>query len=334
MLGRTADPAAVLRGARRRAGALRLGLPPPAAAPARRRGRRGRPTPTGWRRALRPAVPGRPAAAAGAGDARRRRAVLLVDEVDRADDEFEAFLLEVLSEWTITVPELGTIRAERAAGRRRHEQPHPRGARRAQAALPLPLARAPRRRARGRDHPAPAAGRRPRRWPPASRGSPPWPARARTCSSRPASPSRWTGPRRCSPSARATLGPPTWPAREPRRVPEVPRGPGAGRRAAGRVGGRRVSTLAADADDAHPHLRRLRPDLRAAGVPATPDRVHQAVSARRPPRRHPAASDVYWAGRLTLCSGPDDLDRYDRAFAAYFGGQTRAAAAQRRRRSR
>jgi len=40
------------------------------------------------------------------------RAVLLVDEVDRADDEFEAFLLEVLSEWTITVPELGTIRAE------------------------------------------------------------------------------------------------------------------------------------------------------------------------------------------------------------------------------
>jgi MoxR-like ATPase len=38
--------------------------------------------------------------------------VLLVDEVDRADDEFEAFLLEVLSEWTISVPELGTIRAE------------------------------------------------------------------------------------------------------------------------------------------------------------------------------------------------------------------------------
>jgi MoxR-like ATPase len=37
--------------------------------------------------------------------------VLLVDEVDRADDEFEAFLLEVLSEWTITVPELGTISA-------------------------------------------------------------------------------------------------------------------------------------------------------------------------------------------------------------------------------
>nr|WP_203983470.1 MoxR family ATPase [Sphaerisporangium rufum] len=37
--------------------------------------------------------------------------VLLVDEVDRADDEFEAFLLEVLSDFTITVPELGTISA-------------------------------------------------------------------------------------------------------------------------------------------------------------------------------------------------------------------------------
>ncbi|WP_095938226.1 AAA family ATPase [Streptomyces sp. Tue6028] len=38
--------------------------------------------------------------------------VLLVDEVDRADDEFEAFLLELLSEYTVTVPELGTLRAE------------------------------------------------------------------------------------------------------------------------------------------------------------------------------------------------------------------------------
>jgi len=37
--------------------------------------------------------------------------VLLVDEVDRADDEFEAFLLEVLSDYTVTVPELGTVRA-------------------------------------------------------------------------------------------------------------------------------------------------------------------------------------------------------------------------------
>jgi MoxR-like ATPase len=39
-------------------------------------------------------------------------AVLLIDELDRADDEFEAFLLEVLSDFTVTVPELGTIAAE------------------------------------------------------------------------------------------------------------------------------------------------------------------------------------------------------------------------------
>ncbi len=37
--------------------------------------------------------------------------VLLIDEVDRADDEFEAFLLEVLSDYQVTVPELGTFRA-------------------------------------------------------------------------------------------------------------------------------------------------------------------------------------------------------------------------------
>jgi MoxR-like ATPase len=40
------------------------------------------------------------------------RAVLLIDEVDRADDEFEAFLLEVLSDFQISIPEIGTIKAE------------------------------------------------------------------------------------------------------------------------------------------------------------------------------------------------------------------------------
>jgi MoxR-like ATPase len=48
-------------------------------------------------------------AAIRAGD----RAVLLIDEVDRADDEFEAFLLEVLSDFQISIPEVGTVRAER-----------------------------------------------------------------------------------------------------------------------------------------------------------------------------------------------------------------------------
>jgi MoxR-like ATPase len=43
---------------------------------------------------------------------RESPAVLLVDEIDRADDEFEAFLLEVLSTYQVTIPELGTVSAE------------------------------------------------------------------------------------------------------------------------------------------------------------------------------------------------------------------------------
>ncbi len=42
---------------------------------------------------------------------RTQPAVLLIDEIDRADDEFEAFLLEILSDWTVTIPELGTVKA-------------------------------------------------------------------------------------------------------------------------------------------------------------------------------------------------------------------------------
>ncbi|WP_375775900.1 AAA family ATPase [Bradyrhizobium sp. ma5] len=42
---------------------------------------------------------------------RERPPVLLIDEIDRADDEFEAFLLELLSDFQVTIPELGTIRA-------------------------------------------------------------------------------------------------------------------------------------------------------------------------------------------------------------------------------
>src|SRR5262249_42133785 len=41
-----------------------------------------------------------------------RPTVLLIDEIDRADDEFEAFLLEFLSDFAVTIPELGTISAE------------------------------------------------------------------------------------------------------------------------------------------------------------------------------------------------------------------------------
>ena len=41
-------------------------------------------------------------------------AVLLIDEIDRADDEFEAFLLEFLSDYQVSIPEIGTVRAEHA----------------------------------------------------------------------------------------------------------------------------------------------------------------------------------------------------------------------------
>ncbi len=45
-------------------------------------------------------------------DTGERAPVLLIDEIDRADEEFEAFLLELLSDYQITVPEIGTLRAK------------------------------------------------------------------------------------------------------------------------------------------------------------------------------------------------------------------------------
>jgi MoxR-like ATPase len=71
------------------------------------------------------------------------RPVLLIDELDRADEEFEAFLLELLSDFQVTIPEIGTIKAETAADRGAHLQPHPGDPRRPQTALHLPLDRLP-----------------------------------------------------------------------------------------------------------------------------------------------------------------------------------------------
>ncbi len=55
----------------------------------------------------------RPLLKAIAGSADGPVPILLIDEIDRADDEFEAYLLEILSDFTVSVPELGTFRAER-----------------------------------------------------------------------------------------------------------------------------------------------------------------------------------------------------------------------------
>jgi uncharacterized protein with von Willebrand factor type A (vWA) domain len=57
--------------------------------------------------------------------------------------------------------------------------------------------------------------------------------------------------------------------------------------------------------------------LRDAGLPVTTDRIHHMIGALG--RLDVTRSGFYWAGRLTLCAGPDDIRRFDAAFAAYFG---------------
>ena len=121
--------------------------------------------------------------------------ILLIDELDRADEAFEAYLLEILADNQVTIPELGTIRAEHAADRHRHHQPHPRDPRRAEAALPLSLDRLSGFRARARDRQDQGAGGR-RAAVEGDRRLRPAPARTRTCSRIRASPRPSTGRRR------------------------------------------------------------------------------------------------------------------------------------------
>ena len=78
--------------------------------------------------------------------------MLLVDEVDRADEEFEAFLLELLSDFQVSIPELGTMTARIDPAGGADLQRHARALGRAAPALPLSLCRFPRCRARGADH--------------------------------------------------------------------------------------------------------------------------------------------------------------------------------------
>jgi uncharacterized protein with von Willebrand factor type A (vWA) domain len=60
--------------------------------------------------------------------------------------------------------------------------------------------------------------------------------------------------------------------------------------------------------------------LRHAGVPASPERV-QAMIAALGHLNVLDVNNVYWAGRVTLCGDPEDLERYDAAFALYFSGR-------------
>ena len=124
-----------------------------------------------------------------------RPAVLLIDEIDRADDDFEAFLLELLADASVTIPEIGTIRATHppviVLTSNRTRDLHDAVKRRCLyhwIDYPTPAAR-------GGDHP-PARARARRRRSPCR-----WPTRSRacataTCRSRRASPRRSTGSRR------------------------------------------------------------------------------------------------------------------------------------------
>ena len=96
---------------------------------------------------------------------RERAPVLLIDEVDRADEEFEAFLLEILSDFQISIPELGTVTARYDPAGGVDLQRDARALRRAAPALPLSLCRFPGCRSRGADHPGSPARDRHMRWP-------------------------------------------------------------------------------------------------------------------------------------------------------------------------
>ena len=126
--------------------------------------------------------------------------VLLVDETDKADVEVEGLLLEVLGDFQVTVPELGTDHGDAAPVRAADLERHPRALRGAQAALPVPAPRLPRRRA-GAAHRARAGCRScPRRsstrWCASSGCCADW-----SCARRRRSPRRSTGRARCSRSA-------------------------------------------------------------------------------------------------------------------------------------
>ena len=124
---------------------------------------------------------------------RQAPAVLLVDEVDRADDEFEAFLLEVLSTWQVTIPEFGTVTAPRAAAGRCSPPTAPASCTtRSSGAASTTGSTTPASSARSRSS-ARARPRWARRWPARSSGWSSSCAPATTCSSRPASPRRSTG---------------------------------------------------------------------------------------------------------------------------------------------
>ncbi len=84
-------------------------------------------------------------------------AVLLIDEIDKADEAFEAFLLEILSDYQVTIPEIGMHHAAVPADRVADVQQHPRPRRRDEAPLPPSAHRLAGTAAGGADHREPRA---------------------------------------------------------------------------------------------------------------------------------------------------------------------------------
>ena len=163
---------AVLRGPRRGQGPLRVGLRQADAlhaAPARG-GRRADRRRRVARRGGRPRRPGpTPCSSAGASSIERpllralsseTPVVMLIDEIDRADPEFEAFLLEILAERQATIPELGTVRARSAPLFILTSNARARDERRAAPPLPARVRRLPSALARTGDPRAPRPGDR------------------------------------------------------------------------------------------------------------------------------------------------------------------------------
>ena len=283
----------------------------------------------------------RPAARGPSPTAKGRPPVLLIDEVDRADDEFEAFLLEILSDYSVTVPELGTFRAETPpvvvitsnrtrdvhdALKRRclyHWVEHPDFERE------VAIVRAAR--ARG--------GRA--RWPAqvaaaveALRGLELYkpPGVAETID--------WA-------QALAALGRTELDERAGRRPRSARSSSTARTRSAcaahglGRAGARRGRRGGRDASrrrGAGRELERLAVAfarvLRGARARRAGRRDARVRRGARRGRARATATRVYWAGRATLVHRPEDIAAYDRAFAAFWVGATRPTRRRRRRRAR
>ena len=248
------------------------------------------------------------------------RAVLLIDEIDRADDEFEAFLLELLSDYQITIPEIGTISAsapplviltsnrtrELHDALKRRCLYHWVGYPSAEREVEIVLVRAP-----GAIRDAGSQGRRCRRTSPSARsGQAAWSCRDARLG-RHVERARLGRPR-CRdggghPRSRGQG------ARRPRNGPRPRRG--ARRRW---LTARSQSTR--PVDDRTSFIGMLvgfGDELRAAGVPIGSGDVltYCAAMALLDPGD---VLDLYWAGRTSLVTRRDHIPIYDRVFRTYF----------------